>query len=132
MIWAWLQSLTRVNTYGETGALPALQKAAAVEQQQQQQGHLQQQQPAEKEYCLRMAFKLTPKYSSKLQVGRIVSLCMHSSWYGATRITARLTGWNIRLCVPALIRAHILFVIQTYSPHPVTQQAVVPASSTLP
>lgn len=100
MFWAWLQSLTQGNGHSESGALPALQKAAAVEQQQQQQGHLQQQQPAEKEYCLRMAFKLTPKYSSKLQVRCTINLCMHSSCCGTTR-PASMTGWHLRLSVPA-------------------------------
>lgn len=72
MLWEWLTSISTGRSSG-TGALPALQKPLVDPQQQQQQqqtlpGAAAAGQHAEKEYCLRMAFKLTPKYSSKLQV----------------------------------------------------------------
>lgn len=63
-LWGWLRVLTGQHSHSATlYALPPLEKAeaAAADRQPQQQ--------QQKEYCLRMAFKLTPKYSSKLQVG---------------------------------------------------------------
>jgi hypothetical protein len=63
-----------------------------------------------------MAFKLTPKYSSKLQVGWMISLCRHSSWCETTSTTARLTsvdrlallGQALSYHVPALSMVHAL------------------------
>lgn len=77
MLWEWLTAISTGRSL-DNGVLPALQKPPFDPQQQQQQ---QQTLPgaaavgagqhAEKEYCLRMAFKLTPKYSSKLQVSTL-------------------------------------------------------------
>lgn len=64
-MWAWLQAFTVSSRDDAVSTLPVLKKPAAEQQQLEQ----QQLQPlAEKEFCLRMAFKLTPKYSNKLQV----------------------------------------------------------------
>lgn len=82
MVWRWLQSIAGGAVSEDKRSLPDLYKPGTSDQQQQQQqsgGHQttqrqqQQQQhpqPNQKEYCLRMAFKLTPTYSSKLQVCR--------------------------------------------------------------
>jgi hypothetical protein len=79
MVWSWLQRMTGFAVSEDKRSLPGLYKPGTSDQQQQQQQqsgghpatqqqHQQPQQPPQKEYCLRMAFKLTPTYSSKLQV----------------------------------------------------------------
>lgn len=68
-MWEWLLQNVLGGSRHSKYSLPVLDKPAAPEQQQQQHG--QQQQP---EYCLRMAFKLTPAYSSQLQVQFVQTL----------------------------------------------------------
>ena len=75
MLWDQLRAIFRhegVDRY----SLPVLQKPSAGKQDQQQEQQLGRQ-PVEKEYCSRMVFKLTPKYSSQLQVSSIRRHALH-------------------------------------------------------
>jgi len=69
MLWDWLIKLSCFERNDARSCLPVLQKQAVVGQQQQLSV------PSSKEYCTRMAFKLTPKYSNQLQVNVVSPWC---------------------------------------------------------
>lgn len=71
MLWDWLIKHNPFDRNDTSSFLPVLQKPVVMDQQQQQQQQLSV--PSSKEYCTRMAFKLTPKYSNQLQVN-----CVHT------------------------------------------------------